>query len=68
MRLRPVLKYLYKKKDGKWKISHATDRLLNVVYCDLLRKGKSEEEYVKEIKDMMEKNTYIIQKEKTSYE
>jgi len=49
------LKISLQKKDGKWKISHATDRLLNVVYCDLLRKGKSEEEYVKEIKDIMEK-------------
>ena len=47
------LKISLQRKNGKWKITQATDRLLNVVYCDLLMEGKSEEEYEKDFNDIM---------------
>lgn len=49
------LKISLQRKNGKWKITQATDRLLNVVYCDLLLEGKSEEEYEKEFSDIIPK-------------
>ncbi|MEE0420118.1 MAG: hypothetical protein UDG86_08755 [Lachnospiraceae bacterium] len=43
------------KKNGKWKITEAEDRLFNVIYCDLLLQGKSQEAYEKEGEDIEEK-------------
>lgn len=43
------------RKNGKWKITKATDRLLNVVYCDLFLKGKSEKEYDKDFDHIADK-------------
>ena len=49
------LRISLQKKGGKWKITQAEDRLLNIVYCDLLFGGKSEKVYYREAEDIIKK-------------